>query len=57
MTQPYKVCPQCGQPAVLEMAQCRRYGYAYPPSAPSYAPFPVQGVPLSGVQEEMHRDG
>lgn len=30
MNQPHKVCPQCGQPAVLEMPQCRRCGYSYP---------------------------
>jgi hypothetical protein len=29
MTQPYKVCPQCSQPAVLEMPQCRRCGFLY----------------------------
>lgn len=34
MTQPYKTCPQCGQPAVLEMPQCRRCGFFYPPLAP-----------------------
>ena len=29
MTQPYKRCPQCGQPAVIEMPQCRRCGHSY----------------------------
>ncbi len=30
MNQPYKVCPHCGQPAVLAMPQCRRCGFVYP---------------------------
>jgi len=29
MIQPHKVCPRCGQPAVLQMPACRRCGYAY----------------------------
>jgi hypothetical protein len=30
MMLPHKVCPRCGQPAVLEMPRCRRCGHAYP---------------------------
>jgi hypothetical protein len=29
--QPFKVCPNCGQPAVLSMPSCRRCGQSYPP--------------------------
>lgn len=34
MTMPHKICPQCGQPAVLAMTQCRRCGFVYVPIAP-----------------------
>src|SRR2546429_4128798 len=47
MTQPPKTCPQCGQPAVLEMAQCRRCGFVYPPSAPAAPPLTPQSHPLT----------
>jgi hypothetical protein len=29
MTMPHKICPQCGQPAVLAMMQCQRCGFVY----------------------------
>ncbi len=35
---PYKVCPACGQPAVLEIQRCRRCGLAYPPAPAPAAP-------------------
>ena|SRR5579871_4859855 len=39
---PHKTCPQCGQPAVLEMPVCRRCGFPYPPAAvPVFVPIPV----------------
>src|SRR5689334_2220204 len=43
MTQSYKVCPQCGQPAVPEMPQCRRCGFLYvaPPFSGAEMPAPV----------------
>lgn len=43
--EPYKTCPQCGQPAVVQMPQCRRCGYVFPP-APSAAPY---GRPMSAA--------
>lgn len=46
MTQPYKICPACGQPAVLSMPVCRRCGRPYvPPPAPGvYLP---QSLPIA----------
>jgi hypothetical protein len=55
MTQPYKVCPRCGQPAVLQMPQCRRCGLPYP-AQPAAAPPPTYGAPLSAAsQRELAR--
>lgn len=47
MTMPHKICPQCGQPAVVAMTQCRRCGGAFsavPPagSADPTAPRPTE---------------
>ena len=41
---PHKVCPQCGQPAVLQMDQCRRCGFVYPGFTPVVDSY---GRPLS----------
>ena len=52
MTAPHKICPQCGQPAVLEMTQCRRCGFAYaplPPLASGVSPY----VPASPYRVEV----
>ena len=40
---PHKICPQCGQPAVLTMAVCQRCGYPYnaPMVVPVIVPVPV----------------
>ena len=34
MTQPYKVCPKCQQPAVMTMQACGRCGHVYRSAAP-----------------------
>ncbi len=50
MTMPHKICPQCGQPAVLEIAQCRRCGFVY-------APMPAATPPaFTPSAREMPRD-
>jgi rubredoxin len=35
MTMPHKICPHCGQPAVLAMTQCRRCGFVYGSDTPA----------------------
>lgn len=58
MSQPYKLCPQCGQPAALQTMVCQQCGRHYrtqfvtpdqtqvvmppPPVYPQYSPFPTQ---------------
>lgn len=51
---PHKVCPHCGQPAVLDMVRCRRCGYNY--SAVGVQPTMTFARPLSAASErEMNR--
>jgi hypothetical protein len=46
MTMPHKTCPQCGQPAVLAMTQCRRCGFVYDTGASAAPPpFPPPSSP------------
>lgn len=49
MTMPHKICPQCGQPAVLEMAQCRRCGFAYMQAPSVGSPY------VPGTQRDRER--
>ena len=48
MTMPHKICPQCGQPAVPEILQCRRCGFLYAPVPPGPA---GAGLRPPGAQE------
>ena len=40
MTQPYKTCPNCDSPAILEAPQCTRCGHVFFTVAPSPAMMP-----------------
>src|SRR5579871_331354 len=46
MTQPYKLCPQCQQPAVLTQTVCKRCGHQFRtqfvPANPTQAIYPQQ---------------
>lgn len=49
MTQPYKICPQCGEGAVISAAQCGRCGRFYRTTAPPAPSNQTQVfVPLTG---------
>jgi hypothetical protein len=52
MSQPYKVCPQCKQPAALDLQTCLRCGHLYrtqfvPPTQQTqmFVPPPIQPYP------------
>lgn len=50
----HKVCPHCGQPAVLQMDRCRRCGYVYP--TPGVEPTVTFTRPLSAASiRELER--
>ena len=56
---PHKICPQCQQPAVLAMPQCRRCGYFYPPPPPmAYNPAGAMPsvAPLSALSPQSQRE-
>jgi hypothetical protein len=51
---PHKLCPNCGQPAVLEMDRCRRCGFVY--TAASVEPTMTFTRPLSAAsRRELER--
>ncbi|HZT43037.1 MAG TPA: hypothetical protein VFA07_12790 [Chthonomonadaceae bacterium] len=43
---PHKICPQCGQPAVLDMPVCRRCGFPFPTPnvVPVFVPVPMTAL-------------
>jgi len=50
----HKICPRCGQPAVLDMPSCRRCGLPYP--APASEPTMTFDRPLSAASlRELER--
>ncbi len=53
MTMPHKICPRCGQPAVLAMTQCRRCGCVYTPGPPAASVSPA--APNSGEMPRAQR--
>jgi hypothetical protein len=47
--QPYKLCPTCRQPAVFEIAVCRRCGFRFPMTSGAALPPPVRtAIQLTG---------
>lgn len=54
MTMPHKNCPQCGQPAVLAMAQCRRCGFLFASAPPFAASRPTQSSSMEAPAAQRY---